>query len=52
MLPVSNRRIEQRRSEIFANAQRAFLTGEQGTAKRRKFADIKSYLLEDDEEWF
>jgi hypothetical protein len=46
---VRKRRIEQRRSEIFANAQRVFLAGEQGTAKRGDFADIKSYLLEDDE---
>jgi hypothetical protein len=47
---VRKRRIEQRRSEIFANAQRVFQSGEQGTAKRGSFADIKSYLLEDDEE--
>jgi hypothetical protein len=47
---VRRRRIEQRRSEIFANAQRVFRAGEQGTAKRGDFADLKSYLLEDDEE--
>jgi hypothetical protein len=47
---VRKRRIEQRRSEIFANAQCVFRAGEQGTAKRGDFADIKSYLLEDDEE--
>jgi hypothetical protein len=47
---VRKRRIEQRRSEIFTNAQRVFQAGKQGTAKRGDFADIKSYLLEDDEE--
>jgi hypothetical protein len=43
---VRRRRIEQCRSEIFANAQRVFRAGEQGTAKKGDFADIKSYLLE------
>lgn len=45
---VRKRRIEQRRSEIAASAQRILQAGE--PAKKGSFADIKSYLLEDDEE--
>jgi hypothetical protein len=47
---VRKRRIEQRRSEIFANAQRVFNAEEQNTCISGSFADIKSYLLGDDEE--
>jgi hypothetical protein len=47
---IRKRRIEQRRSEILANAQRAFKAVDEGTAKRGSFEDVKSYLLEDDEE--
>lgn len=47
---IRKRRIEQRRSEILANAQRAFKAVDEGTAKRGSFEDLKSYLLEDDEE--
>jgi hypothetical protein len=46
---VRKRRIERRRSEIFANAQQVFKAAEQGTITRGSFADIKSYLLEDDD---
>jgi hypothetical protein len=47
---IHRRRIEQRRSEIVANSQRVFRAIEQGTAQRGSFADIKLYLLADDEE--
>jgi hypothetical protein len=47
---IRKRRIEQRRSEILANAQIAFKAVDEGTAKRGSFEDVKSYLLEDDEE--
>jgi hypothetical protein len=47
---IRKRRIEQRRSEILANAQMAFKAVNEGTAKRGSFEDVKSYLLEDDEE--
>jgi hypothetical protein len=47
---IHKRRTEQRRSEILANAQRVVQAAEQGMAKRGSFADIKSYLLKDDEE--
>jgi hypothetical protein len=47
---IRKRRIEQRRSEILANAQIALQAVDEGTAKRGSFEDLKSYLLEDDEE--
>jgi hypothetical protein len=47
---IRKRRIEQRRSEILANAQQTFKAVDEGTAKQGSFEDIKSYLLEDDEE--
>jgi hypothetical protein len=47
---IRKRRIEQRRSEILANAQIAFKAVDEGTAKRGSFEDVKSYLLDDDEE--
>jgi hypothetical protein len=47
---IRKRRVEQRRSEILANAQIAFKAVDEGTAKRGSFEDVKSYLLEDDEE--
>jgi hypothetical protein len=47
---IRKRRIEQRRSEILANAQIVFKAVDEGTAKRGSFEDVKSYLLEDDEE--
>jgi hypothetical protein len=47
---IRKRRIEQRRSEILANAQRTFQAVDEGTAKRGSFEDIKSFLLEDEEE--
>jgi hypothetical protein len=47
---IRKRRVEQRRSEILANAQRAFKAVDEGTAKRGSFEDLKSYLLEDNEE--
>ncbi len=47
---IRKRRIEQRRSEILANARLAFKAVDEGTAKRGSFEDLKSYLLEDDEE--
>jgi hypothetical protein len=47
---IRRRRTEQRRSEILANAQRVFQAEDQRMTKRGSFADIKSYLLADDEE--
>ncbi|MCY7368177.1 MAG: hypothetical protein LH474_08490 [Chamaesiphon sp.] len=47
---IRKRRVEQRRTEIFANAQIAIKAVDEGTAKRGNFEDLKSYLLEDDEE--
>jgi hypothetical protein len=47
---IRKRRVEQRRSEILANAQIAFKAVDEGTAKRGSFEDVKSYLLEDNEE--
>jgi hypothetical protein len=47
---IRKRRVEQRRSEILANAQIAFRAVDEGTAKRGSFEDVKSYLLEDNEE--
>ena len=47
---IRKRRIEQRRTELSANARLAFKAVDEGTAKRGSFEDMKSYLLEDDEE--
>ena len=49
---VRKRRVEQRRSEILTNAQIVLKAVDEGTARRGNFEDVKSYLLEDDEEWF
>jgi hypothetical protein len=45
---IRKRRLEQRRSEILANAQQAFKAVDKGTAKQGSFEDIKSYLLDDE----
>lgn len=47
---IRKRRIEARRAEIAANAQEVFKAVEMGTAKRGTFEDLKSYLLENDDE--
>jgi hypothetical protein len=47
---IRKRRIEARRSQIAANAQEVLKALEMGTAKRGNFEDLKSYLLEDDDE--
>lgn len=47
---IRKRRIEQRRLEILANAQIALKAVDEGTATRGNFEDVKSYLLEVDEE--
>ena len=47
---VRKRRVEQRRSEILTNAQIVLKAVDEGTARRGNFEDVKSYLLEDDEE--
>lgn len=48
---LRNRRIEQRRAEIVANARQVVRSIEMGTAKSfTNFEDLKSYLLADDEE--
>jgi len=47
---IHKRRVEARRAEIAANAQEVFQAVEMGTAKRGTFKELKSYLLEDDNE--
>jgi len=47
---IHKRRIEARRAKIAANAQEVFQSVEMGTAKRGTFEELKSYLLEDDDE--
>jgi hypothetical protein len=47
---IRKRRIENRRDEILANAQEVFKAVETGTAMRGTFEELKSYLLEDEEE--
>lgn len=47
---IRKRRVEARRAEIAANAQEVFKAVEMGTAKRENFEELKSYLLEDDDE--
>lgn len=47
---IRKRRIENRRAEILANAQEVLKAVEMGTAMKGTFEDLKSYLLEDDEE--
>ena len=47
---IRKRRIENRRAEILANAQEVFRAVETGTAMRGTFEELKSYLLEDEEE--
>ncbi|MGL5033360.1 MAG: hypothetical protein ACRC6M_06115 [Microcystaceae cyanobacterium] len=47
---IRKRRVEARRAEIAANAQEVFKAIEMGTAKRGTFEELKSYLLEDDDE--
>jgi ribosomal 50S subunit-associated protein YjgA (DUF615 family) len=47
---IRQRRIENRRDEILANAQEVFRAVETGTAMRGTFEELKSYLLEDEEE--
>ena len=47
---IHKRRIETRRAKIAANAQEVFQSVEMGTAKRGTFEELKSYLLEDDDE--
>jgi hypothetical protein len=46
---IRQRRIEDRREEILANAQEVLKAVEMGTAMRGNFEDLKSYLLEDDD---
>ena len=48
--PIHKQRIEARRAKIEANAQEVFQAVEMGTAKRGTFEELKSYLLEDDDE--
>jgi len=47
---IRKRRIENRRAEILANAQEVLRAVETGTAMRGTFEELKSYLLEDEEE--
>ncbi|MCT7952233.1 hypothetical protein NG798_20760 [Ancylothrix sp. C2] len=47
---IRKRRIENRRSEIAANAQEIFKAVDAGTAMKGNFEDLKSYLLAEDEE--
>ncbi|MCY7384185.1 MAG: hypothetical protein LH628_16680 [Microcoleus sp. CAN_BIN18] len=47
---IRKRRIENRRAEILANAQEVFRAVETGTAMRGTFEELKSFLLEDEEE--
>jgi hypothetical protein len=47
---IRKRRVQARRAEIAANAQEVFKAVEMGTAKRGTFEELKSYLLEDDDE--
>jgi hypothetical protein len=48
---IRKRRIEQRRTEIVANARQILQSVEMGTAKTfTNFDDLKSYLLADDDE--
>ncbi len=47
---IRKRRIENRRAEILANTQEVFRAVETGTAMRGTFEELKSYLLEDEEE--
>lgn len=47
---IRKRRIENRRSEIAANAQEVFKAVDAGTAIKGNFEDLKSYLLAEDEE--
>jgi hypothetical protein len=49
---IHKRRVEARRAEIAANAQEVFKAVEMGTAKRGNFEELKSYLLEEDDELF
>lgn len=46
---IRKRRIEIRRAEIADNARIVMKAVEEGTARRGSFADIKAYLLADDE---
>ncbi|MEO9126783.1 MAG: hypothetical protein ABI262_19190 [Microcoleus sp.] len=47
---IRKRRVENRRAEILANAQEVFKAVETGTAMRGTFEELKSYLLEEEEE--
>ena len=47
---IRKRRIENRRAEIAANAQKVFKAVEMGTAMKGNFEDLRSYLLAEDEE--
>ncbi len=47
---IRKRRVQARRAEIAANAQEVFKAVEMGTAKRGTFEELKSYLLENDDE--
>ncbi|MEG5014577.1 MULTISPECIES: hypothetical protein [unclassified Microcoleus] len=47
---IRKRRIENRRDEILASAQEVFRAVETGTAMRGTFEELKSYLLEDEDE--
>jgi ribosomal 50S subunit-associated protein YjgA (DUF615 family) len=47
---IRQRRIENRRDEILAKAQEVFRAVETGTAMRGTFEELKSYLLEDEDE--
>ena len=49
---IRKRRIENRRDQILANAHEVFKAVETGTAMRGTFEELKSYLLEDEEESF
>jgi hypothetical protein len=47
---IRKRRIDNRRTEIAANAQEIFKAVEAGTAIKGSFEDLRSYLLSEDEE--
>ena len=46
---IRKRRIENRRSQIATNAQAVLQVVDEGKVVKGSFADIKAYLLEDEE---
>ena len=46
---IRKQRIDARRKEIAANAQKIFKAVEEGTAMKGSFEDLKTYLLDDEE---